>query len=862
MDLLEREAQRVLLDDALTHVHRYRQGKIVLLHGEAGIGKTTFVSDFTGRHHSLHPVFWGGCDSLFTPRPLGPLYDIALSGMPGLLDLLNSGADWFAISSAVLRNLLEIPDSSIVVFEDIHWADEATLDLLKYLGRRIRQTHSLFILTYRDELGGEHLLHSILGDFLSQHTLHIAMKPLSESAVELLARLAGYPAEGIYEVTKGNPFFVTEVLRNKGERIPLTVREAVLARVVHLPPIARDILELASIVPGSIETRLMERIIPPDPAALDACIQRGFLISTADSLSFRHELARQAIEASLSFGRTQELHHLILEALLDVPQADISLARLVHHASGAADAEKVIEFAPRAAQQASRHGAHHEAAEHYQNALRYASILSPQDRAKLLDCLAFEYYLTGQIAESIQLRLQAITFWRQIGRLDRVGEDFRWLSRLYWFQGKKDSADQYAEQAIATLETLPPGKELAMAYSNRSQLHMLAEENEDALVWGQKALDLAEGIQEDEIFVHALTNIGTAQRNLGDKSGREKLEMALAIARRQEMHDHIARYYANLASQSVQSREYQLAKRLLDEGLTYTIDRDMDSYSTYLRGWLARWLFEQGQWGEALKEALEVIRLKPGAAVVALPGLTVLGHLKTRQGDPESMRWLDQARDLAMPTGEFQRIGPVATARAEAAWWNGDLSLVLEEASLVYRLVQPIGDHYQLGALVYWIWRAGGEIPEDIEIPLPYRYILAGDWRKAAGEWERLGCRFEHALALMEGDVPAQQSALAIFEGLGAKPAARMAREKLLRSGVKGITRGPRPATKANPAGLTTRQMDVLVALGQGLSNAEIAHQLSVSPKTVEHHVSTILAKLGVDSRLEAVAAARQKGFL
>ncbi len=143
------------------------------------------------------------------------------------------------------------------------------------------------------------------------------------------------------------------------------------------------------------------------------------------------------------------------------------------------------------------------------------------------------------------------------------------------------------------------------------------------------------------------------------------------MAQDQELHDHVARCYANLISCAVQDRNYALAEGYLREGLAYTIARDMDSYSVYLLGWRARWSFEQGRWAEAEADAEEMLRLHPGSAVIALPGITTLGHLKARQGDPQAAQWLDQARDLALPTGEFQRIGPAAVARAEAAWWNG-----------------------------------------------------------------------------------------------------------------------------------------------------------------------------------------------
>ncbi len=223
-----------------------------------------------------------------------------------------------------------------------------------------------------------------------------------------------------------------------------------------------------------------------------------------------------------------------------------------------------------------------------------------------------------------------------------------------------------------------------------------------------------------------------------------------------------------------------------------------------------------------------------------------------RRGDPGAEPLLDEARKLALVTGDIMQIGPMAAARAEAAWLKGDREQIRAEVEAAYELALRHPAPWRLGELGLWLWRAGAlDRPPEGAAP-PYRLEISGDWQAAAAAWQKLGCPYEQALALAEGDRPAQLQALDILAKLGAAPAAAIVRRDLRAGGLRGIPRGPRIQTRGNPLGLTARQVDILRLLAGDLANKEIAAQLRISPKTVDHHVSAVLAKLGVSTRRQA----------
>src|SRR5689334_9753838 len=567
MDLLERADFFKQLEETLADVAR-GQGRLVLVSGEAGIGKTSLVEQFVEKQKNEYRVLWGGCDALFTPRPLGPIYDLALQLRGDLLTLLEQEAPRATIFSAVFAELQRQP-STLLVFEDVHWADEGTLDLLKFIGRRINKLNSLLVITYRDdEVQAEHPLRLVLGDLPRSSVRRVRLPRLSEDAVRELAARTGKQIDDLYAITGGNPFFVTEALASQDTGVPVSVSDAMLSQLARLTPAARAVAELVSVVPTKAELWLLNEALNPANTALEECIAAGMLLLDGGVIGFRHELARRAVEDSLPAPRLHSLHAQVSQALLS-RGAESQLARIVHHAAKSGDAAAVVEYAPRAARQAAALHAHREAASHYQTALQYADRLSPEQRADLLEYRSYECYITGQISDAWAARREALAVWQQLGNKVRQGDNLRWLSRFAWYLGRKEEAEACANEAIEVLEALPVSPELAWAYSNRAQLHVLADETKEAISWGTRAIELAEHFDAKEILVHALNNVGLAQLLTNDAQGRANLEQSLRLSLADNLEEHASRAFTNLAGVALMNHEYALTLRYVEAGIAY-----------------------------------------------------------------------------------------------------------------------------------------------------------------------------------------------------------------------------------------------------------------------------------------------------
>jgi DNA-binding CsgD family transcriptional regulator/tetratricopeptide (TPR) repeat protein len=855
MELWERSEALNLLGDLLRE--SVNGGRIALGAGEAGIGKSALVMEFARRSGHRARVLWGACDRLVTPRALGPLHDIGHQIGGRLAARLRTAAPQEEIFAAFLDELSARARSpQVVVVEDVHWADEATLDWLAFLGRRIDRLSALLFVTYRnDEVGPDHPLRGVLAALPHAVVRRVPIEPLSQNCVTEQAGRAGRDGGSVYQLAGGNPLLVTELLKaSEGQPVPGAVQDLILDRIRALPPRARDLVQLVAVVP----TRADRPLISDAPEQVDVCIAAGVLVPAGDGVSFRHELFRSAVEDSLSPVRRAELHLRVLRVLAKMPDADPG--RLAHHAWLAGDQEAVLRFGRIAGGAAARQGAHREATKHYRAAAAHGERLSELEQADLFERYAEEAHLVGSNEEALQARQRALALRERLGQPERTAENLRWISQLAWWTGRMAEMREAADRALEVLAGLPPSKELAMAYVAQAQLQFRVNDLAESAAWAERAVDLARQLGEGEIALHASITRDTAKLAAGDLAAWASLEETHQSARHAGFVDPAARALGSLATVVADElARYAEAEELIERSLEYSAKHNLDGLYLPILGARARLRVERGDWRGALSDAESVLALGGVTGPSAVQALVARGRILAARGEPNALSDLDQAARAAEGLGDVSMLVPVADARSEWFLWGGDADRAQQEARQGLELAgRNGGPPFVVGRLAWRLWRAGGTDDWPDMMAEPYQMMIRGEWAGAAAEWAARGASYLLIDALAAGDETSGAEALRLLDGLDAIQAARHVRAQLRKRGFSHLPRGPRRATTANIAGLTPRQAEVLSLVEQGLSNAEIAARLTLSPKTVDHHVSALLDKLGVASRGQAAAVAHR----
>ena len=832
-------------------------GSLVLIDGEAGAGKSSLVRAFVDSLGRSADVLEGGCDPLSTPRPLSPLRDMASDPAWGLADLPLVDHDGIEVFQAVLGRLTGSDRPTVMIVEDVHWADMATLDLLTYLGRRIGPVPAVLVVTSRHaELGADHPTRTVLGQLAAlDTTVRLAVPPLSLEAVRLLVTDDGVDAGALHRLTGGNAFFVTEVVAT-GSMLPPTVHEAVLARVAALAPGQRAVVEAVSIAPRSLSIDRAIGVAGGRVGDVDGAVESGVLQVDGSLLQFRHDLARSAVEQSIPPARRHAMHREMIELALAEPTRDHAL--LAHHAVEARDPQLIAAHAPRAAEDARASGALREARALASTALDQAELLDGAEAARLRLSLAGDLTRLDEAEEAAVLADRAARDFQALG--DETGEARAMVvaGRAYYGLGRLDEAQRRYRAAVDRLEPGGPSDALAEALNTVAHHAMLARRAGPGLEVARRAEQVAAAVGSRSTQLAVRHTRACLELITGDSdAGLDRLASVVAESEAVDWQLH-GSALVNLGSGAGEVRRYDLALEALGRAERYGIDHDLDESVAYCRSWLARVAFEQGRWDDAVAHA-ELVERTAGnrAGFALLTARGAIGRVRVRRGDPGGSELL--ARALA-DGGEhsLQYLWPLRAGLAEACWLGNDLAGMVSALEEPYAAAVGTDSAWAKGELGYWMWRAGAIDTPPAGAAEPFAHQIAGGWRRAATAWRALGCPYETASALADGDPAARLEALAIADGLGARPLADRLRAELRHAGVDRVPRGPSAATRHHPLGLTSRQAEVLALVAAGDSNGEIAQRLYLSKKTVEHHVSAIYARLGVTTRREAIEAARR----
>lgn len=845
--LLERDAPLARLREARDAAARGR-GSLTLVLGEAGIGKTSLVRAFAADGRGR--VVWGDCDPLSAPRPLGPLHDIARETGGELAAVMASDASLHERFAAAIDSLSHPPSPVIVVIEDVHWADDATRDFMVFLARRVHELPVAVILTARDdELGRDHPLTATLGRLAaSDRPGRLILEPLGRESIATLA--PERDPDDVLALTGGNPFFVTELSALR-DGIPSSVRDAVLARAAGLSAPARVLLDAASLVPEPADIDLVIRAAEarPDVAseALDECVASGMLVAGRGRVSFRHELARQAVAAAVPPAAAARLHARLLDWLVARPATDP--ARLAHHAELAGDA-RTFRFATDAAARASRVGAHRAAHRQFRRGLDASGAEPPEAVARAWEAYARECYAVADFDGQLAATREAAELWHSVGDVDAQAGAIAASARALWSLGRGEDARRAAADALALFEGRPPSDRQAEALASIAILRMLARDLPPAIELSERAARMAAELGESRTLVVADRVLGTSLWFVDPARAAEPLRRSIDLARRLGDDIAVAQSLVNMGSAAGEVRAYDVAESTLRETIEWCRSRDLDVSGSYATAWLARVELERGRWDAAAAAAASV--QNSPSTITRIVALTVLARMHARRRDAEPAPLLDEAWRLSVQTRDLQRLWPAAAARAEAAWLRGEHARIPELVAPTYALALDKRQEWAIGELAYWLDRAGALATPPENAAPPYAALLRGDAPRAARLWSELGCPYEEAEALAEtADVDARLRALHTFDRLGARPAADALAARLREAGVPDVPSRPRRSTTANPGGLTDRQLEVARLAQSGATDAEIAALLHISVKTAGHHVSAVLAKLGVASRRE-----------
>ena len=749
--LVERGGELASLHACVSAASETGRGSLVLVSGDAGVGKSALVRAFIEGLAGEVTVHVGGCDDLVAPRSLGPFLDMAA-------DPAARGSDVRTVLEAgtmpeVLPALLGFlgRGPTVAVIEDLHWADDATLDAMRYLARRVTSIPVVLVATFRSSgLAGDHPLTRLLGTLLGEHVVRLPLESLSVAAVRDLGDFGDDEAAEVHRITGGNPFFVTEVIAAGVEVVPTTVRDAVLGRIAVLRPEVRALLRRLSVVPGGAERWLAEALTTGSEALVEAEAS-GVLLGDPDGLSFRHELSRRAVESSLTATERRAAHRQVLDLLLEVP--GVSRARLVHHAAFGGRDRELVEIGPEAAAEAARQGAHRQCAEILRLVLESPHSMSDHETARLWWERSYSSYVVNRFEAAYTCAEHAVALADRAGDRQVLMDALPVLARAAMFARGPEDARGAAQRAVDVsrqegdrARLAAALTELARAHSNLPSVSVVAQPSAASEEAADEALAIARDLGRPELVARSLCYRGEARMSRGDLSGFEDLELAVELAVNDPRVETRVRCLVNAAGSAFRAGRLADVERLVTTGLALAEECEFFAGQYRLRLTRAAARASHGSWDAAVDELEDLLRSPGEPGIMAPLARSILARLLARRGEPQAGVVLAAARKEQYRAQSAFITGVLEIATAELGWLDGSLAEATPAMTDTLRRVTDAGYAGIAAELTAYLRRADVPVTAPADPPGPWAPTLAGRTAQAVAAWAQLGERYERAV--------------------------------------------------------------------------------------------------------------------
>jgi DNA-binding CsgD family transcriptional regulator len=939
------------LDDA-----RAGQGRLVLIEGDAGLGKTRLVEHFTRQAIGARILAGGGiplaADVPYAPmidifRALAALYPPARAGLlprdqpPGAG--LPGPARLLSVAAEALRAVAEqVP--AVVVVEDLHWADASTCDLVSYLSRVLRRERVLLLVTVRaEELDPARPIVGLVVELArAPHAERLVLRPLDrdEVAAQVRAITGVAPQAAVVDQmvarAAGNPFFTEELLAagTGPETVPATVRDVLLTRAARLPAPGRRVVQAAALVGRSVPHELLAAVTDPDDldAGLLAAVAHRLLEAHGDGYRFRHPLIQETVYAAVLPAVRRDLHARAAawleatSAAATVTETAGHAAQVAYHWRAAGAPGRALAAAVRAGALATAACAPAEALAWYEQAVGAwatvpdAAAVAGIEQVTLLECTAEAASVAGDNTRAQELARQVLAEIDPIAEPARAALRWERLGRFCWLTGDQGASRHAYEQALLTVPAEPSAAR-AKVLAATAQSLMLRSLHLSARGFAEQAIAVAREVGAVGEEAHARNTLGCNLAALGlDAEGIGLLEEALALTRQVGDEAEVGRCLINLTENLAIARRCAEAVRAGDAGAVEANRLGLARvHGPVILGGALLGRYLLGRWDEVDQIACQALETEPeGMAAVPLRLAwaeveVARGHLDAATRDLTALRAILHGTDdlqygaqaTALQAGMAAARGEHGEARAilrddlARAADHDDMALHLRLAAAAISVEAGALDHARLhgrradpaaaraaaaqimagaDASIARILAAGGRLSPALALleAVARAHLSRVPGPADPGLWARVAkdeladpylvasARYQEAAALLasRGSRRRATAALcaadAIARDLRAGPLcaeiAALARAARIDLGQAGAAPGPRPDPTG--VGLTRREREVLALVGNGLSNAQIARTLYISEKTASVHVSNILRKLAVTSRVQAAAAA------